>query len=197
VTIYDSSPDAFPPDYLARLAVQIRQSRCFTPDNLNRDFVGTRGFSVVFQRPGLAQLAGDFPFFTAFIERVLRPDCTGFYLNPLQLEHGSRVDPHIDRSLRAYCPEVVPPLHVSVLYVEVPDAMQGGELVLSRGKQHLARIRPHTNLLIGFAGDLTHAVGKVTSPGRRLSLVCEQYALTPEEAADVPVYRVETRAQRY
>jgi len=197
VAIHSEHPAAFAAEYLQRLPQQIRQSRYFTNNNLNRDFVGTRGFSVVFQRQGLPRLAAAFPFFVPFLDRVLRPDCNGFYLNPLQLEQGSRVDPHIDRSLRAYCMDVVPPLFVSVMYVEVPAAMQGGELVLCRGRRQLARIRPATNLLVGFDGDLTHSVDRVTSKGARLSLVCEQYLLTEEELEQVPVYAVETRARSY
>ena len=84
-----------------------------------------------------------------------------------------------------------------MLYVEVPPGMRGGSLVLARGKKTLARVTPRPNLLVGFDGDLTHSVERVDSPGRRLSLVCEQYALDERELAEVPTYRVETRAREY
>ncbi len=190
-------PDAFPPDYLDSLAKSIRNSRQFTVNNLNRDFVGTRGFSVVFVRGTVAKVEAEFPFFAPYLQRALRSDCNAFYLNPLQLEAGSRVDPHIDRSLRSYCKDIATPLEVSVLYVEVPPGMRGGALVLARGKKTLARVTPRPNLLVGFDGDLTHSVERVDSPGRRLSLVCEQYALDERELAEVPTYRVETRARSY
>lgn len=186
---------AFSPDYLDLLRTKIRQCRYFTVNNLNRDFVATRGFSVVFRRDGLARVEAEFPFFDAFLARALREDCNAFYLNPLELAAGSRVDPHIDRSLRAYCQDVAMPLMVSVSYVEVPAAMCGGELVLARGRKHLARVRPEAGLLVGFDGDLTHSVTRVDSPGRRLSLVCEQYALQADELAMVPTFAVETRAR--
>lgn len=191
------TPDAFPPDYLDSLAKSIRNSRQFTVNNLNRDFVGTRGFSVVFVRGTVAKVEAEFPFFAPYLQRALRSDCNAFYLNPLQLEAGSRVDPHIDRSLRSYCKDIATPLEVSVLYVEVPPGMRGGALVLARGKKTLARVTPRPNLLVGFDGDLTHSVERVDSPGRRLSLVCEQYALDERELAEVPTYRVETRARAY
>lgn len=191
------TPDAFPPDYLDSLAKSIRSSRQFTVNNLNRDFVGTRGFSVVFVRDTVAKVAAEFPFFAPYLQRALRPDCNAFYLNPLQLESGSRVDPHVDRSLRSYCKDITTPLEVSVLYVDVPPGMRGGSLVLARGKKTLARVQPRPNLLVGFDGDLTHSVERVDSPGRRLSLVCEQYALDERELAEVPTYRVETRAREY
>lgn len=194
---HSETPDAFPPDYLDSLAKSIRACRLFTVNNLNRDFVGTRGFSVVFVRDMVAKVTAEFPFFAPYLQRALRADCNAFYLNPLQLESGSRVDPHIDRSLRSYCKDIATPLEVSVLYVEVPTGMRGGALVLARGKKTLARVTPRPNLLVGFDGDLTHSVERVDSPGRRLSLVCEQYALDERELAEVPTYRVETRAREY
>ena len=189
--------DAFPADYLAALRTSIRGSRYFRTNNLNRDFVGTKGFSVVFQSAQQARVAAEFPQFAAYLQRVLRQDCNAFYLNPLQLQSGSRVDPHIDRSLRAYCNDIATPVQVSVLYVEVPVAMRGGVLVLQRGKKVLARVAPQEGLLVEFDGDLTHSVERVDSDGLRLSLVCEQYALEPRELDMVPDYRVETRARAY
>lgn len=189
--------DAFPAEYLATLREQIRQCRYFTVNNLNRDFVATKGFSVVFRREAMARVVAEFPFFADYLQRALRPDCNAFYLNPLELAAGSRVDPHIDRSLRAYCKEVAMPVAVSVLYVDVPPGMRGGQLVLARGKRVLVRIVPAANLLVGFAGDLTHSIDRVETPGQRLSLVCEQYALDDAELADVPQYVVESRARSY
>jgi hypothetical protein len=194
---YEAVVDAFPGEYLEVLRGAIRKCKQFTVNNLNRDFVGTRGFSVVFRRGQEARVAAEFPFFGPFLARALRSDCNAFYLNPLELEAGSRVDPHIDRSLRAYCKDVVMPVMVSVLYVEVPVGMGGGQLVLSRGKRVLAKVTPRTGLLVGFDGDLTHSVERVESAGKRLSLVCEQYSLEAEELAMVPEYAVETRAKRY
>jgi hypothetical protein len=188
---------AFAAGYLTSLRESIRKNPLFTVNNLNRDFVGTRGFSVVFRRPALARVHAAFPVFQPFLDAVLRPDCNAFYLNPLQLEGGSRVDPHIDRSLHAYCLDIDPPLEVSVLYVEVPETMRGGELVLQRGRKHVGRIRPAAGLLVTFDGDLLHSVSRLDSAGRRLSLVCEQYLLDEDELGQVPEYAVESRARTY
>ncbi|MBM3974192.1 MAG: 2OG-Fe(II) oxygenase [Planctomycetes bacterium] len=190
-------PDAFPVAYLDELKQQVRKHPCFTVNNLNRDFVNTRGFSVVFRREGLPRVVAAFPFFAPYLERALRADCNAFYLNPLELEGGSRVDPHVDRSLRGYCKDVSTPLGVSVLYVDVPPAMVGGLLTLARGKRTLAKVRPRAGLLVQFDGDLVHAVERVDAPGKRLSLVCEQYLLDERELAEVPVYAIETRAKTY
>jgi hypothetical protein len=191
------TPDAFAPSYLASLRRQILACRHFTTNTLNRDFVATKGFSIVFRRGTLPRVAREFPYFQPYLERALSEECNAFYLNPLMLERGSRVDPHIDRSLRSYCKTVTTPLVVSVLYIEISLDLRGGELVLRRGSRHLARIRPVANTLVSFAGDLTHSIERVEGEGSRLSLVCEQYALTPQELEQIPELAVESRASRY
>jgi hypothetical protein len=40
-----------------------------------------------------------------------------------------------------------------------------------------------------------HSIERVDSPGERLSLVCEQYALPEDELERVPRYALETRAR--
>lgn len=194
---YTATPDAFPADYLDVLRTAVRKCPYFTVNNLNRDFVGTRGFSVVFRRDHAARAAVQFPWLERYLASSLRPDCNAFYLNPLQLEGGSRVDPHVDRSLRGYCKDVSTPLSVRVLYLDVPAGMVGGQLVLQRGKKVLAKVTPVAGTLVEFDGDLLHSVVRVDTPGKRLSLVCEQYALDERELAEVPDYTVETRARSY
>ena len=188
---------AFEPHYLRTLERQILASRHLVANNLNRDFVGTRGFSVVFWREERPRVEREFPFFAPYLARALRDDCNAFYLNPLLLVRGSRVDAHIDRSLRAYCATITAPHTVSVLYVSVPEPLAGGTLVLSRAKRVLARVRPSANKLVVFGGDLTHAVERVDSEGKRLSLVCEQYQLEPDELEQVPRFAIEQGPRAY
>lgn len=191
---YRQQADAFPVPYLDDLRGEIFASPYFAVNNLNRDFVGTKGFSVVFQRSGMATVERKFPFFKRYMALALQPDCNAFYLNPLLLQQGSRVDPHIDRSLRSYCKTIEPPVAVSVLYVQVPNPLEGGELVLRCHKQQVGQIRPRANLLLHFQGDLTHSVNAVKTPGTRLSLVCEQYCLDESELREIPEFTVESRA---
>jgi hypothetical protein len=75
--------------------------------------------------------------------------------------------------------------------------MQGGQLVLARGKRTLAKVQPRAGLLVQFDGDLVYSVDRVDSAGKRLSLVCEQYLLDERELAEVPEYAIETRAKTY
>ena len=194
---YTLLPHAFPAAYLASLRRQVLASRYFTVNTLNRDFVGTRGFSVVFRREARGRVEREFPCFVPYLDRALDPACNAFYLNPLLLVAGSRVDPHIDRSLRSYLAEIDPPVKVSVLYVEVPPAMRGGDLVLARGRRHLGRVTPAERALVTFDGDLTHSVDRVETAGSRMSLVCEQYRLTPDELERIPEFTVESRAAAY
>lgn len=80
---------------------------------------------------------------------------------------------------------------VSVLYVDVPEDLQGGELVLRSSKRQVGKISPQTNTLLFFQGDLTHSINAVV--GNRLSLVCEQYNLEEAELEDIPEFKLESR----
>ncbi|HAZ47666.1 MAG TPA: iron-regulated protein [Cyanobacteria bacterium UBA11369] len=191
---YHQHPNAFPIAYLNDLRGEILACPYLAINNLNRDFIGTKGFSVVFQREEIGEVERRFPFFKPYLDKALQSTCNAFYLNPLLLQEGSRVDPHIDRSLRSYCKTVEPPLVVSVLYVQVPANLEGGELVLRCQKKHIGQIKPEANKLLYFQGDLTHSVNAVKSSGTRLSLVCEQYSLSDTELQDIPAFTVESRA---
>ncbi|MBD1219356.1 MAG: 2OG-Fe(II) oxygenase [Aphanizomenon flos-aquae Clear-A1] len=193
---YQQHPNAFSLQYLQDLWGEIQACPYFAINNLNRDFINTKGFSVVFQRQGLAEVIQKFPYFKPYLDLALLPNCNAFYLNPLLLKAGSRVDPHIDRSLRSYCKTVEPPAFVSVLYVRVPEDMQGGELVLKSQKRQVGQIKPQTNSLIYFQGDLTHSVNAVITVGNRLSLVCEQYSLSEDELEEIPQFTLESRANQ-
>ncbi|MFH7028260.1 MAG: 2OG-Fe(II) oxygenase [Heteroscytonema crispum UTEX LB 1556] len=193
---YHLQPNAFPNNYLNDLWGEIHACPYFAINNLNRDFVGTKGFSVVFQRSGLTKVEQQFPFFKPYLDLALQPNCNAFYLNPLLLKEGSRVDPHIDRSLRSYCKTIEPPALVSVLYVRVPSDMEGGELVLRSHKRQVGQIKPQMNTLLYFQGDLTHSVNAVKTPGNRLSLVCEQYSLGEVELQEIPEFTLESRANQ-
>ncbi len=183
-------------EYLNNLWGEIQACSYFAINNLNRDFVATKGFSLVFRRSHISTVEQKFPYFKPYLDLALQPSCNAFYLNPLQLQQGSRVDPHIDRSLRSYCKTIEPPMCVSVLYVRLPEDMVGGELVLKSHKRQLGQIKPQVNTLVYFQGDLTHSVNAVQTPGSRLSLVCEQYSLSQFELAEIPDFTIESRATK-
>lgn len=194
MSYYQQYPQAFSQTYLSELQGEILACPYLSVNNLNRDFIGTKGFSLVFQRSHLAEIKLRFPYLKLYLDKVVQEECNAFYLNPLLLELGSRVDPHIDRSLRSYCETITPPLVVSVLYVNVPTDLTGGELVLRTDKRQVGQIRPQPNTLVLFQGDLLHSVNPVLSSGRRLSLVCEQYSLNDLQLREIPPFKIESRA---
>ncbi len=194
MSYYHLYPQAFSEAYLRELQGQILACPYFAINNMNRDFVETKGFSVVFCRSHLSEVKQRFPYFQLYLDQVLQSECNAFYLNPLLLKQGSRVDPHIDRSLRSYCKTITPPDVVSVLYVKVPENLEGGELVLRSHKRLVGKIRPQPSTLLLFQGDLTHSVNAVTSSDIRLSLVCEQYNLDDEQLREIPEFLLESRA---
>jgi hypothetical protein len=196
LTYYHQRQNAFSQQYLSELQGQIFGCPYFTVNNLNRDFVGTKGFSLVFRRSHLTTVEQRFPYFKPYLDSALQPECNAFYLNPLLLKSGSRVDPHIDRSLRSYCKTIEPPTVVSVLYVVVPADIVGGELVLRSHKRQIGQILPKSNTLLFFQGDLTHSVNCVISSSDRLSLVCEQYNLEDDQLYDIPEFKLESRASQ-
>lgn len=193
---YTEREQAFESPYLSELQGQIQASPYLAINNLNRDFVDTKGFSVVFKRTALPEVTRRFPWFRPYLEVALLPECNAFYLNPLLLKNGSRVDPHIDRSLRSYCKTIDPPSAVSVLYVVVPTDLDGGELILRTPRKQVGQICPQVGKLVLFQGDLTHSVRAVKSASSRLSLVCEQYCLDEKELSDIPELTIESRAVR-
>ncbi len=193
---FSQKKDVFSSTYLNSLRGEILACPYLAINNLNRDFIDTKGFSVVFQRSKQAEVERRFPFFKPYLEKALDPSCNAFYLNPLVLKAGSRVDPHIDRSLRSYCKTVEPPAVVSVLYVQVPVNLEGGELVLRSDKKQVGQVKPQVNTLLFFQGNLTHSVNAVRTTGTRLSLVCEQYNLSDIELQEIPEFTIESRAAK-
>ena len=87
---YSAVLDAFSAEYLEAVRVGVRKCPWFTVNNLNRDFVATRGFSLVFVREQVGRVVAEYPYFGPYLERALRADCNAFYLNPLQLEARHR-----------------------------------------------------------------------------------------------------------
>ena len=158
---------------------------------MSDSFAGTKGFSLVFNRSGIEKVECSFPFFKPYLKAALKPSCNAFYLNPLILEAGGCVKPHVDCSVSGYCQNMTIAHIVSVLYVRVPNDLKGGELVLSKKGELISAISPESNTLLHFQGDLTHSVNRVFSQQVRISLVCEQYNLSERKLKQIPEFSVE------
>jgi len=190
--LFQQQQGLFEPAYLDRLTQDLLASPYLAHNVLNARFASTEGFSVIFQTQELPRVLGDFPFLQTYLNHLVRPEINLYYLNALALNQSARVERHIDHSIRGYGEELPFPQRVSVLYVSIP-AMVGGALqIYDPAENPLTEIQPQTGLWLHFRGDLKHAISPVqslpeaTTP--RLSLVCEQYALSPSELASVPEY---------
>jgi hypothetical protein len=196
---YRRTPGALSPAEVAAIREAIHASPYLADTNLNELFEGTRGFSVTFHREALPDVVAAFPAFAPYLDRVLLPGCDTFVLNPLVVENGRRVSPHTDSSLSSFRPGIGCPAAVSVLYVQVPAGLVGGELRLTQHGRALASLVPAERALVVFRGDLTHEVtpvneGAASLPTARISLVVEQYVTSPADRAAIPRLHMQSRA---
>jgi hypothetical protein len=189
--LYALRKNIFSVDYLNELKLKILSSAHLASSPLGKEFVDTDGFSLVFRRTCLNQVINDFPFFKTYLEKVLIDNCNAFYLNPLVLYRGSRVDSHIDcRLLSKENMRIIPNL-VTVLYIQVDDHLKGGEFVLKIDEDEEVSIKPQTNALLYFKGSLIHSVNEVKENHHpRISLVCEQYNLEANLLETFPSFRL-------
>ncbi|MEB3196884.1 MAG: 2OG-Fe(II) oxygenase [Candidatus Sericytochromatia bacterium] len=188
------------PQQVAEIRRAVLNSPLMGASNLNQRFTGTYGFSVAFCRSQLDEVITQFPAFAPFFEAALRPECNAFFLNPLLITNGAGVAPHIDLSLSSHIPGVRTPRSVSVLYLEVPPSLRGGDLKLYEGQRLKATVTPREGALVTFRGELRHEVTPVDAGApdiyeARLSLVVEQYRLTDVQLAHLPDVRVGTRRE--
>lgn len=193
VKLHARKDNVFSPSYLHELRSQILLSPYLSTSQLSESFADTQGFSLVFKRSTINLVEKHFPFFKPFLEVALKESCNAFYLNTLILNSGNSVAEHVDCSIAEYDMIYTNPRLVSVFYVDVPQDIQGGELVL-RLEEENRQIRPKTNSLIFFLGNLYHRVNQVTSSKPRISLVCEQYNLSPERLNNIPDFEIQSGA---
>lgn len=194
---YRVTPRLLPEPALVELKRAILASPYLAGSELSHRFAGTLGFSLVFQKHTISKVFREFPAFEPYLREVLDARCNAFFLNPLVIYGGTGVKPHADRTLTSFTlPLLSPyPLKTSVLYVDVPPEISGGQLVLYF-LAPFARIRPETNTLVEFLGSLRHGVTPVEQAGgepkARISLVCEQYQMKPYLLQYVPEFLLRT-----
>lgn len=185
---YAQRTNLFPLNYLEELEKSILSSPYLADNQLSENFAQTRGFSVVFKRASIEKVEQEFPFFKNYLQIALKNPCNAFYLNA----NGSRVEPHVDCSISSYERIMLVPQLVSVLYVKIPDDLQGGELILELEDKPVGKITPQRNNLIYFIGNLLHSVNPVISSQPRISLICEQYNLPDERLAKIPDFDIQS-----
>lgn len=187
----------------------VLSSKLLGDSPLGGTFLATRGFSVTFHRDRRAEVETRFPFLHTFLglalhdERVREvqrrpllggpPRVNACYLNVLVVPPGAGVGRHVDATLGPPSGYVVPEA-VSVLYLDVPANLEGGELVLSGDKGEIERIAPRPGRFVVFGGALAHEVTPVRASRPRVSVVCELYALSAGVLSLVPRLKVHSRS---
>jgi hypothetical protein len=200
--------DALDAAALAALRDGVLASHLLGDSPLGGTFAATRGFSITFHRTRLADVVARFPFAAPFLDIALdvsrvrdvqqRPLLGGppapnaFYMNVLVVPPGAGVGKHVDATLGPSNGSVIPEA-VAVLYLDVPEDLEGGALALYAGDDLVQEIEPRANRFVLFAGRLGHEVRAVQASRARLSIVCEQYALTPGVLSAVPAFKVQSR----
>ncbi len=197
-TFFHRTPEALPASAIDAMRAAILDSSLLGESNLTAQFSGTYGFSVTFRREARAEVTERFPAFAPFLEAALLPGCNAFLLNPLLVQNGRGVEAHLDRSMTFYGAGVDGPVAVSVLYVQVPEQLAGGELRLYHRGKRVAALAPLPHSLVTFRGDMVHEVVAVEAgapelSAARISLVVEQYRVPEALLARVPAVELRTR----
>jgi hypothetical protein len=192
------TPEALPAATVESIRKAILESPLLGETNLSELFSGTYGFSITFWREVLPELKERFPAFTPFLDAALLPNCNVFLLNPLLIQNGRGVSPHLDRSLISYDGGIGSPVAVSVLYVQVPEPLAGGELRLYHRGRQVEALTPRQRSMVMFRGDLVHEVVSVAAGApalstARISLVVEQYRVPERLRTAVPRFEIRTR----
>lgn len=198
-TFVHRKPEALPVETVEAIRAAILGSPLMGDTTLNNAFSGTYGFSVAFQRGSLSMVTARFPAFVPFLDAAVLPDCNAFLLNPLLIQNGRGVNAHLDQSLSDYGSSDSCPTAVSVLYVQVPEDLSGGELRLYHRGKEVAAVSPRPRTLVTFRGDLVHEVAPVAAgapvlSSARISLVLEQYRVSPAQLALMPFFDLHSRS---
>ena len=198
-------PEPFKPHIIEEMGHACITSPFFSASPLQGSFTKSQGFAIRFRRENAGQLLERFPFLEPFLSKLLalspaeekthlpkwmHRSARAFYLNILAIPSGKEIDAHFDTTLfSADETLIVLPERVSVLYLNIPKNMTGGELFLKGpfGKEVL--VSPKPGLFIHFRGDVKHRIAQAhyeKTSEYRLSLVCEQYCIDEETLKQVP-----------
>ena len=164
---------------------------------LNGETFGkTRGFVLKFNEDGLERFRSkkEYACFVDVFDRLRAPLTNAFVMNVLLCElqdysaydaNGMAVGLHLDDTVGIFSKHEFVAHQVSVLYVSVPEDMEGGQLELfpygngatPENVEPTEAVEPKENLMATFRGDAFHRVRayRTRSKRERVSLVLEQY----------------------
>lgn len=195
---HTETPGKFSEAECQALASAILESQFCRENPLSSAFKGSSGFEVIFTREGEAEFRLRAPMLVPFFDAVTSASSNAFFVNVLVMGDGVQARPHLDCSLDPYLGGHRAPELVSLLYVQVPDDLEGGVLTLwgrpkdldkSGRSGYEAEVTPMTGLLVQFDGEVVHSVSKVTTKSHRIGVIVEEYRLEEEKLALVPKLR--------
>ncbi len=167
-------------------------------------FGKTRGFVVKFNEDGIERFRKnpDYACFVDVFDGLREPLTNAFVMNVLLCDLGDydaydakemSVDLHLDDTVGISSKHTFVAHQVSVLYVSVPEDMEGGQLelfsygngVVPPNAEPNDAVEPKENLMVTFRGDAFHRVRsyRTRSARERVSLVLEQYYIGDEHYA--------------
>ena len=186
------------------ISYNIRHNRFIVDNPLNEGFENTRGVIFDFDVAGAQELfsSRDCDDLYNIFKQIRKPYANRFIMNILIIDSATmkplEEDPdddmavsyHYDSTLdeiseqyiwgieRSYLPECV-----SVVYVDLPESFEGGELDICSYFYHrrIERVKPELGMLLEFNGKYLHGVYKMSKVNpknsKRVSIVLEQYSI--------------------
>lgn len=188
--ILDAQVNVFSAEYLEHLKHSVLHSPYLSKSNLfYQSFGQSTGFKLIATPDTLKAVCQFFPYIKPYLVKALRSDCNVYFINALLVSKGAEIKMHLDSSIK----KNLWPLCVTVFYVQADESMQGGELFLQKTPDQAEPdlfIKPKENAMITFKGNLFHGVLPIKSDTMRVSLVCEQYQVPPEQLYQVPALQI-------
>ncbi len=188
--ILDGQINVFSPEYLGHLKHSVLNSPYLSKSSLSyQSFGQSVGFQLIATPDTLRTVCQFFPYIKPYLVKALRTDCNVYFINALLVPQGAEIKMHLDSSIK----KNLWPFCVTVFYVQVDENMQGGELFLQKRpdqKEPDLLIKPKENAMITFKGNLFHGVLPMQSETMRVSLVCEQYQVPPDQLYQVPALQI-------
>lgn len=143
--------------------------------------------SFSFTKNGIEELLKKYGYLKPFIDETVDTDTYNvFWLNSLIIGNGQEIDPHRDSTIERHTKAVIRADRVTVLYVQVPSDMIGGELKIHHYR-YTETVTPEKGKIVTFKNH-PHSVEKVTTDSKRISLVLESYYLDEIDFPKVPTF---------
>ncbi|NVB36542.1 2OG-Fe(II) oxygenase [Pseudenhygromyxa sp. WMMC2535] len=182
--------EALDPATCRAICAALKRSPLVGDNALSPAFTGSSGVQAVFTREGLNRLHDELGMLAPAFACATSPESNAFFINALIIHDAARVEAHLDCSLDTHLGVHTVPRRVCVVYVQVPEDLEGGALEILEPDGHLHRVHPQIGLLVQFRGDLVHGITAARTSSTRISVVIEEYVLEPPLLGLVPRFAI-------